>query len=122
MNTLANRRQNFSKEWSKAQNSRKLLCKAGPVLWELSDSEGWRALEERGENRSVGRATNVRIGQRREQCERRNYSREEKRQNRQPIRAVPGVAMRNQQAHKRDSDCDCRNQEPSAPLPVLNHR
>ena len=46
------------------------------------------ALEEGGKRWSLGRATNVFIGQRREQTQRRDESNEEKRQDRQPIRAA----------------------------------
>jgi hypothetical protein len=120
ISTLADHRQNFSKEKSAAAEQQKLFCKAGPVLRELSDSEGWRALEERGKRRSIGHATNIFISQRRKQAEGRDDSNNEKRQNRNPIRAA-GVTLRDQHAQEGESDCDCRNQEPSTPLPVLHH-
>jgi len=69
ISTLADRRQNFSKEKSAAAEQQKLLCKAGPVLRELSELEGWRALEERGKRRSGGHAANIFKGQRRKQAE-----------------------------------------------------
>ena len=105
-----------------AQNSTKLSCRAGPVLRELSDLEGWRALEEYGKRRSVWHAARIFISQWREQAQGRDDSNTEKRQNSEPIRATSGMSVRNQQTNKRESDCDCRNQEPSPPLSVLNHR
>jgi hypothetical protein len=107
---------------AQAQNSPKLSCRAGPVLKELSDLEGWRALEEYGKRWSVWHAARIFISQWREQTQRRDDSNTEKRQNREPIRATSGMSVRNQQTNKRESDCDCRNQEPSPPLPILNHR
>lgn len=97
-----------------------LYCVAGPVLCELSESERRRALKEAGESWGVGPAANVLSDQRRKQTERRDHSNEEKRQNRQRI-PTAGMTVRNQQAHQSDSDCECRNQEPSLPLPILNH-
>jgi len=76
---------------------------------DLCEAEGRRTLEEGGQRRGVGRAANVLIGQRRKQAERRDETRKEKRQNRQPISAI-GAAMRDQQAQQGDADCDCRNQ------------
>jgi hypothetical protein len=102
-----------------AQRKAALQCRTR--MEGLSESEGWRALEEDGKRRSLGCAANVSIGQRREQAERRDESNEEKRQNRGQIRAA-GIAVRNQQAHQRYSNCNCRNQDPSTPLPVLHHR
>jgi hypothetical protein len=105
-----------------AADQLKLFCKARPILRKLSDSEGWRALEEGMECRSVGHTARIFIGQRCKQAQRRDDSNKEKRQNRQPIRAATCVAMREQQANKSDSDYDGRNQKPDSPLPILNHR
>ena len=68
------------------QHEAALHCWA--VSDELGEAERWRALEEGGKRWSLGRATNVFIGQRREQTQRRDESNEEKRQDRQPIRAA----------------------------------
>jgi hypothetical protein len=99
----------FPNEWAATQNSRKLYCVARSVLCELSESERRRTLKEAGENRGVGPAANILIGQRREKSERGDNSDEEKRQNRQRTHAA-GVAMRDQHTDKGDSDCNSRNQ------------
>src|ERR1035441_10342001 len=51
----------------------------------------------------------------------RDDSNEEKGKNRSPVRAVCGVGLHGEQTNQRHSNCDCRNQHPSAPMLVLNH-
>jgi hypothetical protein len=87
---------------------------------ELCESDGWRALEARGENWSVRRAAFVVTGQRSEQAQGRDDSSKEKRQKRNPIRAT-GMTVWNQHQHKGKADCDHRNQEPRAPMSILYH-
>jgi len=76
----------------------------------LGELEGWRALEEDGQSRSIRGAANVFVGQRRKQAQRRNNANQEKRQNRHPIRSVAGMGVRDQQAEKCNADCEGRNQ------------
>jgi hypothetical protein len=78
--------------------------------------EGWR------EDRNLGHAAGVSVGQRREETERGNNSDKEKRQNRHEVHGISGMLVRDQQQQERKADCDCRNQKYSAPLLDRFHR
>jgi hypothetical protein len=99
-------------------------CKDGGPEFELLrelTAAGWRALERGGENRSLGYAAGVGEDQRGEQAERGDDADKEKRQNGGEIRCVAGVAVRDEQQQECKPDCKGCNQNPSAPLPGLNH-
>jgi len=76
----------------------------------LGELEGWGALEDGGQSRSVGGAAKVFAGQGRKQAQRRNDANQEKRENRHPIRSVAGMGLGDQQADKGDANCEGRNQ------------
>jgi len=78
--------------------------------------EGW------DEDRSLRHAAGVSVGKRREEAEWGDNAYEEKRQNRNPIRGVTGMGVRDQQQNKRNSDRDGRNQKNPTPLLDRFHR
>jgi len=84
--------------------------------------EGWRPLEGCSQRGSLRDAANVHGGQRPEEAERRDDSDKEKRQNRNPIRGVARMAVRDQHHQECKPDCDCRNEDPSTPLVDQFHR
>lgn len=110
-----------SREWKSGTRQPGLRYDAGPLLEELSAAEGRWALEGCGKGGSVRRAASILECQRREKGQRRNDAEEEKRQNGQPCPVVRAVGVRDKHQDEGYTDCDCRNQEPSAPISVLKH-